>query len=390
MLQKIFASAALTALLVSAAPVSAADTSPFEIESIASLTGAGAYIGQGQQDTLRRVEDSVNKSGGIHGRPVHFVVYDDQTNPQLSVQLMNQILAKNGAVVIGPTITPTCLAVMPFVQNKIVQYCGSPGILPPKNSYSFSSTIGTPDLFRSFVRFFRERGLTRLAMLVPSDAVGQDADRNVAQVLSLPENKNVKIVAHEYMNNTDLSVAAQIAKIKSANPQALIAWTVGTPTGTVLRGMSDAGFDVPVALSNANMTYAAMKQWAGFLPQEMDFPGIPYLAGLAVSAQQQVALRSFLDEMKLEGARPDFQSGLFWDPAMLVVTAFRALGTNATPTQIRDYIERVHDFAGISGIYDFRDGSQRGLSQKDVIIMRWDTRRNTWVAVSSFGGAPKR
>jgi hypothetical protein len=138
------------------------------------------------------------------------------------------------------------------------------------------------------------------------------------------------------------------------------------------------------------MTYAAMKQWAGFLPKELDFPGVPYLAGLAGSAQQQVALRSFFDEMKLEGARPDFQTGLFWDPAMLLVTAFRTLGTNATPQQIRDYIEKVHDFAGISGVYDFRDGSQRGLSQKDVIIMRWDATKGTWVAASSFGGAQPR
>jgi branched-chain amino acid transport system substrate-binding protein len=390
MLQKTFASAMLAALLVTVAPASAVDTSPFEIDAIASLTGSGAFIGQGEQDTLRRVEDSVNRTGGIHGRPIHFVVYDDQTNPQLSVQLMSQILAKKAAVVIGPTITPTCLAVMPFVQDKIVQYCGSPGIHPPRGSYSFSSTIGTPDLFRAFVQFFRERGLTHLAMLVPSDAVGQDADANMKYALSLPENKNVDVVAHEYMNNTDLSVAAQIAKIKNAKPQALIAWTVGTPTGTVLRAMTDAGFDVPVATSNANMTYAAMKQWAGFLPKEFDFPGVPYLAGLAGSAQQQIALRSFFEEMKLEGARPDFQTGLFWDPAMLIVTAFRTLGTNATPQQIRDHIEKVHDFAGISGVYDFRDGSQRGLSQKDVIIMRWDVTKGTWVAASSFGGAQPR
>jgi branched-chain amino acid transport system substrate-binding protein len=385
----LLAAFALTGLLFSAVPSRAADPAPFEINSIASLTGFGAFIGKAQQDTLQRLELSVNRNGGIKGRPIHFTVYDDQTNPQVAVQLVDQILEKKATVLVGPTLTAPCLAVMPLVVGKMVQYCGSPGVHPAKDSYSYSSSSSTTDQYKAFVLYFRGRGLTRLAVLFPADATGQDADQNLAKVLALPENKDVKIVAHEYMNNADISVAAQMSKIKAANPQALIAWTIGTPTGTVLRGVTDAGLDIPMAISGANMTFPVMKQWAAILPKALYFPGVPYLAGITGSGQQRAAIQAFYDVTKAQGVQPDFQTGLIWDPAMLLITALRALGTDATATQIRDYIDKLHDFAGIAGVYDFRDGSHRGLAQKDVIIMRWDAANNNWVAVSRPGGAPE-
>jgi branched-chain amino acid transport system substrate-binding protein len=169
----------------------------------------------------------------------------------------------------------------------------------------------------------------------------------------------------------------------------LIAWTIGTPTGTVLHGINDAGLDIPVALSNANMTFPAMKQWASFLPKQLLFPGTPFLAGITGSAQQRIAIQQFFEVTKGQGVQPDFQTGLIWDPAVLLITALRSLGTDATATQIRDYIDKIHDFSGIAGVYDFRDGSHRGLSQKDVVVMRWDAAKTNWVAVSKLGGAPE-
>jgi branched-chain amino acid transport system substrate-binding protein len=75
-----------------------------------------------------------------------------------------------------------------------------------------------------------------------------------------------------------------------------------------------------------------------------------------------------------------------WDPALIVVDALRKLGPNATAAQLQGYIEKLSAFPGISGSYDFRDGNQRGLSQKDLVIMRWDDSAKTWTTVSGPGG----
>jgi hypothetical protein len=50
----------------------------------------------------------------------------------------------------------------------------------------------------------------------------------------------MSIVAVEHFNGTDVSIGAQLANIKAANPDVLLGATVGTATGTLLRGLKDA------------------------------------------------------------------------------------------------------------------------------------------------------
>ena len=61
------------ALLAStAASVGAAD--PYEVNVLLPMTGSGAFIGQDAQVGLRLIEGMVNRSGGIGGRPLRFVI----------------------------------------------------------------------------------------------------------------------------------------------------------------------------------------------------------------------------------------------------------------------------------------------------------------------------
>jgi len=91
--------------------------------------------------------------------------------------------------------------------------------------------------------------------------------------------------------------------------------------------------------------------------------------------------------MKANGlTRPDVAYILAWDPALLVVDAFRHAGPNATADQLRDYLERLHGFAGINGLYDFRDNLNRGIGENNAMMTKWDPQRGTFVAVSKAGG----
>jgi hypothetical protein len=101
------------------------------------------------------------------------------------------------------------------------------------------------------------------------------------------------------------------------------------------------------------------------------------------------AQRVYFAAFKAAGIQPDFQSALVWDPAMIVLDAYRALGVTATADQLQAYLQHLHSWIGISGVYDFRDGSQRGIGYRDGIIARWDPAKNDFVAVSRLGGYPK-
>ena len=60
---------------------------------ILPLTGGGAFLGKAEQQALQQYEKVVNAGGGIHGKPLKFVFNDDQSSPQVAVQLANQVKA---------------------------------------------------------------------------------------------------------------------------------------------------------------------------------------------------------------------------------------------------------------------------------------------------------
>ena len=382
--------AALVAALVcccsAAFPVRAAGP-PLEISVITSLTGGATFIGQTHQKTLQVLEAMVNKQGGINGQPIHFVFYDDQTNPQVAVELANQIIAKKPPLFIGSVFVAMCRAVMPLVVNGPVQFCVSPSTSPPKGSYTFSASVSSHDTLFAALRFFREKGWKRFATLSTTDASGQDADNAIAEGLKLPENKSLTMVDAEHFNPTDLSIAAQVTKMKSLAPQAVIVWAVGTPFGTAVHGMHDGGLDIPTAATSAVAINSQLKAYVGLLPKDLYFIGLSYAGGIARSPRSAAAQRAFNDTMKAAGIVPDLQAGLPWDVGLVIVDALRHTGANATPDQIRAYIENLHDFPGITGVYDFRDGSQRGLTYQDAVMIQWQPNTGDWTAASGFGGS---
>jgi branched-chain amino acid transport system substrate-binding protein len=378
--------AALTALAMTsaAADVRSAPLEPYEINAVIPLTGGGAFLGKAYVETFRAVEKLVNGSGGIQGHPLKFVTADTQTNGQVDVELVNSLIAKKVPVFIDGAPSTVCLPSIPLVVgNGPVDYCLSPVIHPPARSYVFSTNASTFDLSSVAVRYLRERGWKRIAMITSTDSTGQEYDRQIAAVLSLPENRDIELVVREHFNPTDLSVNAQLTHVKSANVQAVLAYTTGTPLGTVLRGLNDAGIVQPVITLNSNMSYAQMAAYASFLPKELYFTtlrsGTPEGASPGPLRDADMA---YLNAYRAINVRPDVGDVLAYDPTMIIVSALRHLGTQATAQQIRDYILNLHGFVGANGVYDFSSGDQRGIGQNSIVVARWAPERSTWIQVS--------
>ena len=368
-------------------PAQAAD--PIEVPVILSLTGIYAFIGKGSQAGLQGVENVTNAGGGINGRPLHFVYQDDGSNAQTSLQLANALVAKNVPVFIGPSNTANCSAVAPIVANGPVMYCVSPGIHPVAGSWAFSANVSSEVTMFVGLRYLRQRGLKRIAILAATDASGQDQERGIDAGMTIPANRDFTIVAREHFAPSDVSVSAQLTRIKAAQPQVLLLLCVGAPFGTGLHALADSGLDVPVFTSNGNSTYAGMKQFGALLPRVLLFPDQPPLAVEAVSdrgVRDQVLL--YAKTVGALGVKPDGIPATTWDPGFLIVGALRKYGPAATGTQIKSYLAALHGYAGAMGRYDFREIPQRGLNEESVIIARWDGQRDWWVPVSHPGGAP--
>jgi branched-chain amino acid transport system substrate-binding protein len=391
MIRRLRAGGLATALaLFLGASSAGAAAPPYEINVILSLTGTGAFLGNEEAQSIRAIERMVNAHGGIDGQPIAFTIKDDGSNPAVAVQLANGIIAAHAPVILGPSIVSTCSAVMPMVKSDgPLQYCYAPGIHPTAGSYTFSSMVGTKDLALAGIRYFRGSALKKIAVIVSTDATGQEGEDTVNQDLALPENSSMTVVAREHFNVTDLSVSAQMQRIKASGAQALIAWTVGTPFGTVLRGMTDAAVDIPVLTNSGNIVRAQMTQYAPFAPHTLLFTGVRSLAhDVARSGPVKTSQDAFFSAMDAAHINPDIGQNIAWDATLLVVDALRHLGTHATAKQLHDYLEALHGYAGINGIIDFRDGSQRGLTGSSAVIVQWSPARSDWIPVSQPGGLP--
>jgi branched-chain amino acid transport system substrate-binding protein len=271
-----------------------------------------------------------------------------------------------------------------------VTYCITPGVHPPSGGYAFSANVGTESMAPVMLRYFKERGWTRFAFISSTDASGQDMQNAMDAAMQRPEFKSLTMVAREHFNTSDLSVAAQIERIKSAQPQAAIFWTAGTGFGTLLRGAHDAGLTVPIMGGNANENYAQLRQYKDFLPAELYFPSPRAIAeGGTLPGPIHDAQATYFAAYKAAGARPDLPATMAWDPAMIVIDAYRHLGPDTTPDKVRDYIEHLHSWVGVNGVYDFADGSQRGLGENACVILRYDGATDTFITSSRPAGKLK-
>lgn len=387
---------ALLALLAAfTAPALAASApKPVDIPVILPLTGGAAFLGAGEWKAMQLALKVFNKAGGIHGRPAAFIVHDDQSSPQIAVQLTHQVLGDHPPIVIGSTLVALCKAMAPLFRNGPVEYCVSPAIHPAPGSYIFSSSVNFDDLVKTSIRFLRDKHLTRLGAIYSIDASGQEIETADDAALRLPENAGVKIVAAAHYNTTDVSVAAQVEKIKAANPQAFLAWSPGAQVATVFKGIVEAGLDVPVVTTSANMTFAQMKQYAPFLPKELYISSAEWPqagANVHLDPRVEAAHRVMYAAFRAAGEKADNPAAEGWEVASLVLHVLASLPENPSAAQVRNGFAHLKGYAGVDGVFNFEKTPQRGLSGNNVVMTRWNPTKKSFVVVSQPGtGAPTK
>src|SRR5437899_12008032 len=85
---------------------------PIRIGASLSLTGTYAKLGKYQHEGYQLCQKDLNAQGGLLGRKIEFVVYDDQSMPTTGVRLYERLLTEDMVdVVMGPYSSPVTEAV---------------------------------------------------------------------------------------------------------------------------------------------------------------------------------------------------------------------------------------------------------------------------------------
>ena len=388
------AAAVAGAALLAAVPLPSRSADPFEINVILPLTGAVAFLGQKEKESLDVIETVVNKAGGIQGRPMKFVYYDDQSSPPVE-RAARQSDHRDEAV-------PVDLGVVVRLARAArrrrwsrtagrCMYCFSPGIYPKAGSYEFSAQHGDDRSARDDGALLSAEGLEK-SRDDHLDRRLRPGRRTAGQrrIRLGPENKDMEIVDREHFNTTDISVAAQMAHIKQSGAQAMVAWVSGNAFATILHGTQDAGLDIPVDDLDREPALQAARRLQRLHPRQRPLPGLARATRFRCFPAAACGTRSttYLNAMKAAGVRPDQGDTLAWDAAQLVIDGYKKYGFDMSAAQLREYLSTLKGWTGINGSYDFAAVPQRGLGSRWVIMVRWDKSKGDWTAVSAPGGAP--
>ena len=72
--------------------------------------------------------------------------------------------------------------------------------------------------------------------------------------------RGVQLVTDEHFNVSDVSVTAQLARVKASGAHVTFVHVTGTALGTVLRNAYDLGFGLPVMTDSGNIDYTHVQQ----------------------------------------------------------------------------------------------------------------------------------
>src|SRR5438128_4356291 len=145
---------------------------PVRIGASLSLTGTYAKLGKNQQEGYQLCQKDLNAKGGLLGRKVEFVVYDDQSLPPTGVRLYEKLITEDKVdAVMGPYSSPITEAVA-NVTEKYKKVMVSPLAATtsifkkePRRKYIFMMLTPAEGYFEGLLDMAVKRGLKSVAVI---------------------------------------------------------------------------------------------------------------------------------------------------------------------------------------------------------------------------------
>ncbi|WP_428561917.1 MAG: ABC transporter substrate-binding protein [Solidesulfovibrio sp. DCME] len=360
---------AVLCLAFSAPFAGAAD--PIRIGAVVSATGPASFLGEPEKNTLAMQAEAINAAGGLLGRPVEVIVLDDETDVNKAVLAADRLLKKDNVVaVVGPTVSGNTLAVAPkFVAAKVplVSMAAAEKIVKPVSPWVFKTAQSDRLAVARILAHAGKAGHKKLAILTVSDGYGQ-AGREVLKEL-VPAG-GFELVADEVYGPKDTDMAAQLTKIKGASPDAIICWGTNPGPAVVAKNRVQLGIATPLYMSHG-VASAKFVELAGEAAEGLLLPAgkLTVVSQLPEADPQKAALAAYAKAYEERFKTPASAFGGYaYDGLMLVAKAI-ADGKDASPAAIRDKLEKIKGFAGITGVFGFSPEDHNGLDESAFVMV---------------------
>ncbi|NLU34298.1 MAG: ABC transporter substrate-binding protein [Wolinella succinogenes] len=201
----------------------------------APLSGASKHMGNSFRQGANAYFDYVNTQGGIYGRALELLTYDDKYEPKLTESNVRHLIDKEGVFALMGTIgTPTAMAAIPVALEEQIPFLmplsGARFLREPFNRLIFNlrpSYFEEIEAISSYLT--EERGFKRIAIFYQNDSFGIEGLEGLTQSL---DKRGLKIVAEGIYPRNTLSVSDAVYAIHPKSPEAIV--MVGTYEASAL------------------------------------------------------------------------------------------------------------------------------------------------------------
>jgi branched-chain amino acid transport system substrate-binding protein len=365
--------------LVAVAALLAAGTALADINVgvTVSSTGPAASLGIPEKNTIALMPKTIG------GQKVNYIVLDDASDTTKAVANTRRLIAEDKVdIILGSTTTPNSLAMIDAVaeaQVPMISMAASARIVEPidaKKRWVFKTPQNDIMMSLAIVSHMADAKIKTVGFIGFADAYGEGWFGEFSKAAGI---KGIQVVASERYARTDSSVTAQVLKLVSAKPDAVLIAGSGTPAALPAAALAERGYTGKVyqthGVANNDFLRVGGKSVEGeFLPSGPVLVADQLPAGHPVkkSAQDYVAR---YEAMYGKGSVSTFGAHA-WDAGLLMAAAVPTAlkkaqpGTPAFRSALRDALEQVKELPGAHGIFNMSPNDHLGLDQRARVMVK--------------------
>ena len=358
-MKKLVAGAALT---LAAFGAIAAD--PIKIGSVLSVTGPAAFLGDPELKTLQMYVEDINKKGGVLGRQLQLVHYDDGSDANKANGFAKRLIDDDKVdVIVGGTTTGATMSMVPLVEKAgvpFVSLAGAVVIIEPVKKFVFKTPHTDRMAAEKVFEDMKKRGITKVALLSETSGFGQSGKKETEGVAA---KYGITLVASETHGPKDTDMSPQLTKIKTTpGVQGVFIFGLGQGPAIATKNYKQLGITLPLYHAHGVASEEFIKL-AGPAAEGVRLPAAALLVADKLDAKdpQKPVVTAYTKAFQ-EKWKTDVSSfgGHAYDGLMIAVEAIkRAKSTDKAA--VRDAIEATKGYVGTGGVVNMSPTDHMGL-----------------------------
>ncbi len=336
-----------------------------KVGSVLSVTGPASFLGEPEDKTLRMYVDKINAAGGVAGKKIELVVYDDGGDANKARTFATRLIEDDKVVaMVGGSTTGTTMAMIPVFEEAQVPFISLGGaieIVDPVRKYVFKTPHTDKMACEKIFENLKQRKLTKIGMISGTDGFGASMR---AQCTKAAPAYGIEIVAEETYGPRDSDMTAQLTKLKgAAGIQAVVNPGFGQGPAIVTRNYAQLGMTAMPLYQSHGVASKSFIELAGASAEGVRLPAAALLVGdkLPDGDPQKKVVVEYKTTYESTAKQPvSTFGGHAYDGLYILVDAMKR--ANSTDSRkIRDEIEKTKGFIGTGGIVTMSTTDHLGL-----------------------------